>query len=453
MKLKTTSFLIIAILLIFNTRAFSLQYTFHPRVSASEEYTSNVFLSEDDEKDDFITIVSAGFTAAALGKTGGLEVSYDPAYTKYYDFDENDAWRHDARLHGWSDLGKRTRFDVWDTFLQTEDPLEEEDILALRDNNVEQEGDTTIRTGRRTFYRNRARARLSHQFGKDDSIYAGFLYGLLRNDDPQDEDNDHYSPSAGLNYWFGPKFGLESNATYTRGEFDRDSDFVGDPTDDFNNYAGSLRFIRRTKTRFSAFAQYNQIYRDFDGDVDDSNDYLAYAPSAGFTYMVEKDLNLRLGAGYFYLQIEDDDDEQGIFLNSQIDKIWDFQRGNITLTGLSGLDQNNFGAQNIGFEKFGAVQGSALYKFTRTVSWDINARYRYSDVIGDTEQNDDDDTGKNVHRLRAGSGFTIAPLKWMAIRLSYSYNKLISDEETDEYEEHRGFLEVTLTPDKPYRTK
>jgi hypothetical protein len=39
----------------------------------------------------------------------------------------------------------------------------------------------------------------------------------------------------------------------------------------------------------------------------------------------------------------------------------------------------------------------------------------------------------------------------MAIRLSYSYNKLISDEETDEYEEHSGLLKITLTPDKPYR--
>ena len=42
--------------------------------------------------------------------------------------------------------------------------------------NVIQEGDTTVRQGRRTYYRNTARARLSHQFGKDDSVYAGFMY-------------------------------------------------------------------------------------------------------------------------------------------------------------------------------------------------------------------------------------------------------------------------------------
>jgi hypothetical protein len=453
MKVKTTCLLILAILFFMTPEAFSLQYTFQPRISASEEYTSNVFLSEDNEEDDYITIVSAGFTAAALGKTGGLEISYDPAYSRYEDFDENDGWRHDAKLHGWSDLGKRTRFDVWDTFLRTEDPLEEEDILALRDDDVVQEGDATIRKNRRTFYRNTARTRLSYQFGKDDSIYAGFVWGLLRNNDPQDEDNDRYSPSAGLNYWFGPKFGLQSNATYTRGKFDQNSDFVGDPTDDFHNYAGSLRFIRRTKTRFRVFVQHNQIYRDYDGDIGDYNDYMVYAPSAGFSYMVEKGLNLRLGAGYFYQDVDNDDNEQGIFGNGQIDKTWLFRRGLVSLAALTGLDQNEFGAENIGLEHFVTMQGSAKYEFTRTLSGDINGRYRYSDAFGAADQGADDDTGENVHRIRAGAGLNFLPLKWMTIRLGYTFNKVNSDEKTDEYDEHRGMLKITLSPDKPYRTK
>jgi hypothetical protein len=444
MKTKKTCLLISAIFFFMTPEAFSLQYTFHPRVSATEEYTDNVFLSSDNEKDDFITIVSAGFTAAALGKTGGLEVSYDPAYTKYYDFDENDGWRHDAKLHGWSDLGKRTRFDVWNVFLRTEDPLGEEDLLGLRDGDVIQEGDTTIRKNRRTYYRNRAETRLTHQFGKEDLIYAGFVWGLLRNNDPQDEDNDHYSPSIGLNYWFGPKFGFQSNATYTKANFDQDSAFIGDGTDDFDNYAGMIRFIGRT----GVFAQHNQIYRDFDGD---DNDYMVYAPSAGFTYVVEEGLNLRMGAGYFYQDVDNDDDEQGIFGNGQIDKTWTSRRGSLTLAALTGLDQNNFGAENVGLERFGQVQGSAMYKFARTLSGDLNGSYRYSDVVGTADQDDNDDTGKKVHRFRAGAGLTFEPVKWMAMRLGYNFNKVNSENNADEYDEHRGLFTITLTPDKPYR--
>jgi hypothetical protein len=180
---------------------------------------------------------------------------------------------------------------------------------------------------------------------------------------------------------------------------------------------------------------------------------MVYAPSAGFTYVVDKGLNLRLGAGYFYVDIDDDKDEQGLFGNSQIDKTWAYKRGSITLAALTGLDQNNFGAENIGLERYAAVQGSAVYKLARTVSWDINGSYRYSDVIGQADEGSNDNTGEKVHRYRAGSGFTIEPLKWMAIRLSYAFNKVNSEDEENEYDEHRGFLKVTLTPSQPYRTK
>jgi hypothetical protein len=449
MKAKTTCLLILAILFFMTPEAFSLQYTFQPRVSGTQEYTDNVFLSKDNEKDDWITTISPGFTAKAFGKNGELEVSYDPAYSFYQDFDENDGWSHDAKLLGYSNLAKSTRFDISNNFLRTQDPLDDEDILALRDGNVIQEGDTTVRQGRRTYYRNTASARLSHQFGKDDSIYAAFVYGLLRNNDSQEEDNDHYSPSVGLNYWFGPKLGIESNATYTKASFDQDSDFTGDGSDDFDNYAGSIRFIARTETRFSVFAQHNQVYRDFDGD--DDNDYMLYSPSAGFTYVVEEGLNVRLGGGYFYQDVDNDEDEQGIFGNGQIDKTWTSRRGFINLTALTGLDQNDFGAESVGLERYAAIQGSAKYDFLRNLSGDIGGSYRYSDVVGTAEQNTNDDTGEKVHRFRTGAGLTYNPLKWMAIRLGYTFNKVNSEDNEDEYDEHRGLLNITLTPDKPYR--
>jgi hypothetical protein len=448
MKIKTICALAILFMFFMATSAFSLQYTFHPRVSVTQEYTSNVFLSADNEEDDYITILSPGFTAAALGKSSGLEISYDPSYAKYYDFHENDTWRHAAELMGWSDLTKSTRFEISNSFLRTEDPLEEEEILALRDGDVIQEGDPTIRTSRDTYYRNRASARLAHQFGREDSVYAGFTYGLRRSDDDQEEDNDHYSPSVGLNYWFVPKFGVQSNATYTKADFDRDADYIGDGTDDFDNYAGMIRLIGRTSAHFSVFAQHNQVYRDFDGDDDD---YVVYAPSAGFLYMVEEGLNLRLGAGYFYVDIDNDEDEQGIFGNGQIDKTWTSERGSLTLAALTGLDQSNYGAENVGLEKFAGVQGSAVYRLARTVSWDINGSYRYSDVIGDADSGDED-SGSNVHRIRAGSGFTFEPLRWMAIRLGYNFNKVNSDNDADEYDEHRGLINITLTPSQPYRS-
>jgi hypothetical protein len=257
-----------------------------------------------------------------LGKTSGLEVSYDPAYSIYYDSPDDNQLRHDANLRAWTAPSKNTTFEVSNNFFLTEEPRPREDFIVAEEGVVEQTGDTTIREGRRKYYRNTARANLSYQFGKEDSVYAGFLYSLLGNNDPQTEDNDRYQPSIGLNYGFGPKFGIISNAAYTKGKFDQDSDFIGEGISDFDNYVGDIQFIGRTGPRFSAFVQHNQTYRDFESNDVDDNDYLVYAPSASFTYVVERGLNLRLGAGYFYQEIDGDDDEQGLFGNSQIDKTW-----------------------------------------------------------------------------------------------------------------------------------
>jgi hypothetical protein len=451
MKVKTVCLSAMLFTFLMASTAFSLQYTFQPRVSTSEEYTSNVFLSEDNEKDDWITTVSAGFTAGAIGKTGALEVSYDPAYKFYRDYDENDGWTHDARLNLYSNLTKRTRFEVRDSFLRTQDPLAEEDILALREGQVVQEGDTTVRKGRNTYYTNRASTRLAHQFGEYDLVYAGFLYSFLRNNDSQEEDNDRYQPEVGLNYWFGPKFGIESNAVYTKGNFKQDNDYVGQGSSDFDNWAGTLKGIHRINTRTSIFAQHNQIYRDYEENNAGDDDYLVYAPSAGFTYIVEEGLNLRLGGGYFYQKIDGDGDNQGFFGNSQIDKTWTYRRGSIKLAALTGLDQNDFGSENIGLERYVAAQGSADYQFTRILGGYVNGFYRYSDAVGNSDQNAGEDTGKNVQRYRAGAGFVLEPLRWMEIRLGYNFNKVNSDNEADEYTEHRGLLKITLTPSQPYR--
>jgi hypothetical protein len=431
---------------IFTQTAFAIQYTFHPRISATGEYTSNRDLSKNDEKDDFITVISPGFTAQMLGKISGLEVSYDPSYAIYEDSSDDNQLRHNANLRAWTAPSKNTNFRLNNNFFLTEDPEEREEIIAVEEGEVGETRDTTVRKRRRKYYRNTANARLSYQFGKDDSMYAGFLHSILRNNDSQTEDSDRYSPSVGLNYWFGPKFGFQSNATYTRGEFDQDRDFIGEGTDDFDNFAGDIRFIFRTKTRFSVFTQYNHAYRKYDGN--DNNDYMAYAPSAGFTYVVEKGLNLRLGLGYYYQEVDNDDDNQSWFSNSQIAKIWDYRRGSINLTGLTGVTQTNFGAQNIGLERFAAVQSSANYAFFKKITGDINGLYRYSDVIGDSDQ---EDVGEKVNRYRAGAGLSYKATRWMNIRLGYTFNKVDSDNSEDNYDEHRGLLSITLSPDKPFR--
>jgi opacity protein-like surface antigen len=445
MKTKIASSIILLTILLIATKAFSAQFLFTPRTSATEEYTDNLFLTKDDKEDDFITTVSAGFTTELLSQTSGLSLSCDPGYVFYQDFDENNTWELPASFRAWTQPGRSTRFEISDDFIRTTDPVSQ-DLIEAQDGRVEEIGDTTVRRGRQPYYANTARFNFSHQFGEEDRVYAAFVYGLLRNDDPQVEDNDYYSPSAGLDYWFTQRFGSQFFGEYTRGEYDQQSDFVGEPSSNFDNWLGWTRFSGRITRQFSLFAQYDQIYRHFTSG--DENDYLVYAPSAGFAYDFSEDMYLRLGLGYYWQDIENEENQEDPFINGEISKTWNFQRGFINLTGLSGLEQNDFGAETIGFEQYAAIQGSARYDFTRRLFGDIIAYYRYSFIPSETDEEDEEDEDRN--RYQAGAGLNFLPFRWMTLRLGYEFNKVDTTTD-DDYTENRGLFTITLQPDQPWR--
>jgi opacity protein-like surface antigen len=454
--MKTKLFFSVTVIVFLSvfTTASAYQFTFTPRASTTLEYTDNLFLSDQNEEEDLITVVSVGFTLSLLEKNMGLEIDYDPAYVFYNEFDENDGWRHNARFFAWSDLGKNTRLEFTDRFLLTEDPLGEDDLI--RDDQVVIPGDTTVRTNRTEYYTNTAIARLNHQFGPDNLIYAEFLHSFLRNDDPGIEDNERYEPSVGLNYWFGQKYGLETRGVYTRGTYSQDSDFRGAPTDDFDNWAGSLRLIRLMDRNFSVYARYDHAYRDYDGDGEFNTDYNLYAPSAGLQYSFQKDLHLSLGLGYFYQDFDKDDSEEGLYGSGEIRKTWNYRRGLIALIGSAGLDQNDFGAQRLGLERFVSVKADAQYNFTRNLDGNIFGNFHYSDPVNTDESGGIEDQ----KRYGGGAGITYFPLRWMALNLNYQYTKYDADINginnssfgtEDEYDENRVIFMITLQPDQPWK--
>jgi len=117
---------------------------------------------------------------------------------------------------------------------------------------------------------------------------------------------------------------------------------------------------------------------------------------------------------------------------------------------LSGLTQNDFGAQNIGFEQYAAIQGSANYNFTRQIVGDMGAYYRYAHSPAQTDEDDVDDL--DTHSCQATVGINYVPIRWMTIRLGYEFNKYSSsDGDLDDYTENRGLLTITLEPDQPWR--
>ncbi len=413
------------------TTADCFQATFTPKVSVTEQYSSNVFLDDKDEEDDFLTIVGLGFTTELLGKNSGLSLSYDPSYSYYRRFDENNSWRHAARLRGWTQTSRHVRFKISDDFLRSEDTLSRDEIELIRSDDPLLELDPTVRRGRNTYTRNVANIQFNYGFGAENDFFLGYKNRLVENGSSLEEDSMGHNPYIGFAYWFSPLNALEGRGDYTYGDYDND--------DDFDDYKGMLRYRHRFNRRLSGFVQYEQVYRDFSGD---SDDYLVYEPSAGITYDIERDLSLLLRAGYYYQDQENGDDQGGASGEASLKRLW--PRATLEFKAAGGFNRSEFDSENLGSEQF--YQGGvwATYQFSRRVGGDVNALYRNTEYEDTSPKREDD-------LFIGGAGLTVRALEWAFFRLGYTFRYRDSTVDTNDYEEHRGQVTLTLHPPRPYR--
>jgi len=164
--------------------ASAAQLLFTPRATVTEEYNDNIDLDRKNKKDDFITTVTVGGTIELLGQVSGLRVTYEPGYSFYADYDEYNSWRHDLTGSAWHDFSRQTRLELTESFFYTKDPLADDDIEDSRGNIIARGNDR--RRERDIYYRNYATARMRHQFGAEDSVYAQFAHRILKYYDPGD---------------------------------------------------------------------------------------------------------------------------------------------------------------------------------------------------------------------------------------------------------------------------
>ncbi|MBA3035273.1 MAG: outer membrane beta-barrel protein [Desulfobacterium sp.] len=409
--------------------AYSAQTVFTPRFSVTEDFTDNVYLTRYNRQEDFVLTPSAMLAFAISNPTRELAISYNPAYSFYHNYSENDTFRQQAALTAGSGLGKNTRFEISDSFLQTEDPVSD---FQTADPAFQE--DFTRRKDRQTYYRNAARAELSHQFGPSDSFSLAYAYDTLENKDPGLEDNRRHVPSVSLIYWLTPRWGTETDLSFEKGEFEESADF--------NNSIGRFRLTRVFSKHFETFVQYTHTM--FDDKGEEKEDYQVYDPALGFTWKMDQDTTFSVSAGYFIRDLEVSDNESGMTINGDLGKKWTFRRSAFSLTGSSGYDQSYYGAENLGFSKYYQVRGNGKYEFSRHLSADIFGSFRHT-RYEDLEENRKDDL------TSVGSGLNYRITQWLMARLSYVYRTLDSSNEEDAYDENRVMLMFSVAPAQPIR--
>jgi hypothetical protein len=216
------------------------QFLFVPKISVTEEYTDNLFLDNLNKENDFITIISPGIVAKVWDRTSDLTFDYEPGYSIYQNFTENNTLRHNARLYGKMAFSRHTRMTFQNAFIATEDPVSKitypsadaEQTSADDQNKIKPQEpmtpqaerqkirEETVRKSRKQYYTDTTYVDLTHQFGKADLLTLKYNYNLLNNKDETIEDESTHNPAINFTYWLIPnQLGFKAATAYSKSNF------------------------------------------------------------------------------------------------------------------------------------------------------------------------------------------------------------------------------------------
>jgi hypothetical protein len=419
-KVKTGCFLLTLLFGFSNTAFAKYHFDFTPSISVSEVYDDNIYLNSTNEKSDYITTVTPGFSLNVLSENNHLELSYAPGFVWYDKEDQNDTVRHSATLNFGQDLTQHLKFDLTDRYIKSEDPLEDtEDIEGIRNT-------------RNTYQRNTALISLRYLFGPENSLTVDYRHSILENKDKALDDGITQVPSAKMIYWFNVKNGIELNYGFTKADFWRDDNSIAG--DDYDGNSAGITYIYRFTPHTRGSIGYDFESRDFDGF---SEDYDVHTGSIGLDHEFSPDLSLVVEGGYFIQKNDRSDDENGYTYNASLVKR--FERGSVTVGGRGGWDENYLDAERRGFSRYWSVNTNADYQILEALNGYVGGSYRT-----DKEANNE-----KRETWRGNCGIRWDFLRWFSLSLDYSHAERDGDENTNGYQDNRVML--ILNASKLYR--
>ena len=184
----------------------------------------------------------------------GATVAYTPSRVYYARTRDDELWRHRFNLDAWSQFTRRLRFTVGGSYLQSEDPADEQD------------NDFTVRQGRSKYYTYSANTGLDYQFGKKIGLALVSITAVQKT-------MTYISRQSILSTiaWFfllvHPSVGRRVVGLFSE-RWIRCRRWNHAP-DDFDRFYGSARIVHQFNRRISGNLQYAMNRVLYDGETED----------------------------------------------------------------------------------------------------------------------------------------------------------------------------------------
>jgi hypothetical protein len=402
---------------VFYGSAFSqTKYEITPGISVSETYDDNIYLTNLNQISDYYTVLTPSIILEILSEKTSLDLNYAPSFVWYAQQDQNNSVRHSASLAFGQALQQYLRFDLTDSYLKSDDPIEDIDDPSGN------------RTTRKSYQRNIFNASLNYVFGAENALNVGYLQNRVENEEVTLDDSTIQTPFVSFTYWFNIKNGLEFNYAYQKANFSLDG--VGIPRDDYEGHTPGIRYIHRFNPHTSGFIGINYTDRDFDGPTED---YQVNEALLGFEHIISPELSLSLGGGYFKQINEISPDQDGYLYNVSL--VDTFERGTLTIGGTGGWDEDFLEATRRGFVKYYGANANIQYMLLQNLNGYAGGSYRH--------EKDQANLRRDIRRGNIGLSWSF--LRWFALTLDYVYADRDDEIEIQSYTDNRITLRLTTS--------
>ncbi|MDH3603988.1 MAG: outer membrane beta-barrel protein, partial [Candidatus Tectomicrobia bacterium] len=431
--------------------ALSQVFSVTPSITVGERYDNNVFQSEDNEKDDFITVVTPGIALRYVpSRDTELNFDYQPSWEFYADETDENNLSHRLGLSLKAALSRRLQLTLSDDLRITDEPGDRIREVILEDGTRDSSDE-----GRERTISNTAAGSLRLLLASRSSIGLLFKNRVEYVDDPDEVDEVLYTVGSEFAYLTHIQRGNRVLLGFTTDFFYRDIN--ADPNADPNAMP------------------------------EEADDFLVHYASVGYEHHFSPTLTTTARVGYYFtsgLDREDGDQERRPGGSIDLTKL--LRTGSASIgfenrftsgggdggevvanrvvtqitTNLSPKIMASLGANATRLDFQGQVdEGDDRWFFTirpklsyqalrtlRLSAFYIFAMSKFDEATDPNRTQPD----RRDHRFGAESRLTLR--KGLSVALKYEYrtrsfeNVSMNSREDDEFTRHRVFLSVTYGP-------
>jgi hypothetical protein len=395
----------------------------HPYISVKGEYSDNLDLTAENQKNDFYTTISPGIKFSNMDAKSGVDLDASAGAVFYNDYTDLNYISADANLNAKYLTSSHFNFYLKNAFIRSDTPREREFFTTTADNKFV----LATETQRGVYWRNVVSPTAEYQFGPESRVGVTYRNNVYQTEAIGGENSVENYVSPFLTVWLNRQNGISMGYEYTNGHFET--------SPDLNSHKVNASYMLRFTPK--ATASLNGAYTTLKYAVE-YWDYVIYESSLGISYVFSPTLSASAQVGYYWQNPEIGQNNNGVTFKADLTQL--DARTTYRLSIQGGYTQDVFTSQNLGFRKYYRGTGSITHFLDRRLS---------IGCLGSAERTESVyDLGERDTLFGVGANLSYLPFQWLKVSLEYAYNQNNTNylyETTNEYKENRGMLTITAT--------